>query len=746
MTKLAYSTRHHLLLTAAVGLPLIAGSVAYGQTEVPVQSSSETAGLHLGINSRFKLGHWTVIFVDREPVAAKAGVGTITVTVPDDEGTPCAYVTRFEIAESPLQAYVRVGRLKGQISVEMNVKGAHTRTRNIDIDQLARPLRNSQQHVLVLGGKSEVAAAFKMKGNRGEEVFVSHVASSTYLPSKWYGYDGIDAIILLTTDVDFYRQLNREQREAIRSWVAQGGRVLVSCGENAKTLLMEDSLLAEITDLRFVEVSPLRQTTGIEAYVGASQRLDMILRNTDHAASLQLAAVEFSQGRVELGEGEDQRTVPIALRQAYAFGHVMFVAVDLDNDLLRYWSGHAKLVSKLLHRTLGNDQDTIAESDRGQLTHLGFDDLSGQLHISLEQFTGVRLVPFSWIATLAVVYITIIGPMGYFALKRFGGHLQATWVLLPVVIFGVCLVAVALGNYWKGSESVANKLDLVDVDITGGLIRGTTWAHLYSAEGKTCDVKLQPPVDLQSVTGQAGNLLSWHGLAGDSFGGMAHPGLLARTGFAAYDNSIQKKEAGPIVSTIEGMPMPRWSSRALVDTWWSDGNEFFENATVGAESLQESDYGQLTGSLQNLTPWKWQNTLLLFGRWYYNLGTIESKQVISFADGPVALNLPTLLGRRKIVETKGVTTPWKKESMNLSRIMEMVMLHDTAGGRGYTNLLHRQQRCLDATPLLQAGRAVVLARTDDMTTQLQWDGKVASGDPDSDRTYLRVIFPVNLRN
>jgi len=743
-------------------LLLMTGTAVCARAENNPETSLDPASIQLGVDGRFKLGHWTTLCVQMEPNARNPGPGSLVVTAPDDEGVPCSYTTHFNSsdplnssdpfnwADGLIHAYVKIGRPKGKVSVEFSAEGGHAWSRSFEIDQLGDPVLNRQQHVLVLGGDADVVETFKMKASLGEEIFLSHVPSTEFLPARWCGYDGVDALVLLTTDVEFYRKMSEDQREAIRFWIAQGGRALVSCGENAQALLADDPLLAEITDLQLIEVSPLRHTTAMESYIGASQRLDVMLRESDETEGLPLAVIRSTTGRIEIGEGEDERAVPIVLRQAYGFGHVLLVAIDLENRLFREWSGHSRLVSKLLNRALGNVNDAIAESDRGQLTHLGFDDLSGQLHVALEQFAGVRLVPFSWIAALAVVYVAIVGPAEYLMLRRFGRAKHVTWVLLPLTILGFCLMTMALGSHWKGSQSVANQLDLVDIDTAHGLVRGTTWVHLYSTEGKTIDVALRPPLDVRTASRQGGNLFSWHGMPGDSFGGMAHPGSLARAGLGFYDNSIKQDDAVHFEASIAGLPMPRWSSRAMVGNWWYDGDGLFEKAGVektgdAGGSLQESAYGQLTGSLRNSTPWKWQNALLIFGRWYYKLGTVVPDQVISLVDGPVALNLPTLLGRRQIVETKGVTTPWKKETMNLSRIMQMVMLHDAAGGRGYTDLLHRQQRRLDVSKLLQAGRAVVIARSADLTTQLAWDGEVTTGDSDRERAYLRVVFPVDFR-
>ena len=54
--------------------------------------------------------------------------------------------------------------------------------------------------------------------------------------------------------------------------------------------------------------------------------------------------------------------------------------------------------------------EAAKEQGTGQVTHLGFDDLSGQLRGALDQYAGATRVAFSWIAAILVLYIAIIGP------------------------------------------------------------------------------------------------------------------------------------------------------------------------------------------------------------------------------------------------------------------------------------------------------------------------------------------------
>ena len=99
------------------------------------------------------------------------------------------------------------------------------------------------------------------------------------------------------------------------------------------------------------------------------------------------------RGLSVVSEGGGQRTAPWAIRSAYGFGSVTFVTCDLGSGPLAEWESRPRFVAGLLDAGLRHK--SIGEVNRGgQLSHLGFSDLSGQLRAAMEQFSGVRLIPF----------------------------------------------------------------------------------------------------------------------------------------------------------------------------------------------------------------------------------------------------------------------------------------------------------------------------------------------------------------
>ena len=77
-------------------------------------------------------------------------------------------------------------------------------------------------------------------------------------------------------------------------------------------------------------------------------------------------------------------------------------------------------------------------------------------------------------AGLVFIYILWIGPGDYFLVKRLLKRMELTWITFPVMVLSVSLGAYLLAYHLKGDQLRINQVNLVDVDVETGLVRGTT--------------------------------------------------------------------------------------------------------------------------------------------------------------------------------------------------------------------------------------------------------------------------------
>ena len=315
------------------------------------------------------------------------------------------------------------------------------------------------------------------------------VAALAELPTNWLGYEGVDAVLLVTGDEAQNQALvvDSPQLQALDLWVRMGGRLVLSVGRHAPQLLAADSALARLSPGKFEAMVRLPQTAPLEAYADGSEPIDIAA-----ARAWQTPKLVEVRGRIETYFGSSARDLPLVIRTPRGFGEIVLLAADLDLPPLADWSGRGQLLDKLLRRS----RRPVTESEDatlGQVTTLGFSDLSGQLRSALDQFEDVPLVPFWLVALLILAYILCIGPLDYYVVRRVLRRPEATWVTFTFTVVAFSVGAYVLAQRLKGTELRMNQVDLVDFDAEGGLMRGTSWQTIYSPDSAMYDLSLTPP-------------------------------------------------------------------------------------------------------------------------------------------------------------------------------------------------------------------------------------------------------------
>jgi hypothetical protein len=138
---------------------------------------------------------------------------------------------------------------------------------------------------------------------------------------------------------------------------------------------------------------------------------------------------------------------------------------------------------------------------------------------------------------------------------------------------------------------------------------------------------------------------------------------------------------------------------------------------------------------------------VLFGSWAFPL----DRNLLPGEETRLSLtstyrNLEWRLTRRRVTnENKDISTPWDGESLDVPRILEMMMFHDAAGGQTYTRLAHRYQAYLDLSNQLKMGRAILMGRGVEPATQLCRDGQPLTAAYEQHWTYYRIVLPVEVK-
>ena len=677
----------------------------------------------VGIEGVVKRGRWAELHA---PVEAGGAVHSY-----DGEGLPLTTITSGGV---PTARYVKLGRNIRKLALQTSDSATHSAASiPLHTTKIASSL---QQLIVVFGGDIGLDAAIKFRRRRAEEAILGHqVERSESLPSHRLGYDGVDVLVLCTSDPATISELNESQWLAIRDWIVGGGHLLVAVGSNADTLLTSGNRLATMLPGQFVKAARQRQSTGLESFAKAGKPLAL----RDELGRIQgvpTLLVKNIDGEVLLEEGSGDQQTPWLIRSSYGLGTILWFTGDLDSGPIAAWPDRPRFVARLLDILLPGASGQ-EERRGGQVRHLGFSDLAGQLRVALGQFPGVSLIPFSLIAGLLAAYVLCVGPLDYFLLRQLGGQMHWTWITFPLLVIGFGAVAGVLVQRLKSNEVQTNQVDLVDVDLRLGMARCTSWAYVYAPRPMYFDLDLRPARPWRVENPET--LVTWDGLPGAAFSGLegqgAQPPLVE-----PYENRLALD--GPhLAGTLQRVGLPARATRSLLGSWRG------QLALAGQHRLTLDENGLLKGQLSNPLPVTLRDAAVACGPWYYKIGTLPPGASFALESVQRKQNLTYRLTRRSVDQSgdrnyTDITTPWKQTSFDVGRIMEMIMFHAAAGGRDYTGLVHRYQGQLDMSDQLNMQTAILFGRLDVPASQWTVTADGLGARTERNWAFGRVLIPV----
>ncbi len=710
--------------------------------------SAEFVGIRVGFANRYKVGVWTPVEVLLRGGAERQS-GEVRLTVPDGDGVPSRVVS---LPDEPCvvlpgqttsqRLFVRFGRTYGTLLAEFVVDGHVIAKREFDCAAEPGPTKflpampALQPLILSVGSTDagiEDAVALRQADPNREDV-VARVDDLDHLPTRWYGYEGVEAVVLSTSRPELFRDVPRlkDRLEALDRWVRAGGRLVLCVGAAGDEVLASGQPLARFAPGTFAEMVPLRRLGALESYAGGVAPIPELKQG--HA--LHSPRLKDVHGVIEAREAD----LPLVVRTARGFGQILFVAADLDQPPLSPWKDRRLVMAKLL------DLPMTRPDDREQgfsVLRYAYDDLSGQLRSALDQFRGVRLVPFGVVAAALVVYIALIGPGDYFFLKRILRRMELTWVTFPATVLVVSLAAYAMTHWLKGSELRMNQADVVDVDVATGHVRGTSWFNVYSPRIDTFDLAIapRPPFELGRPGKPPGDgaetMLGWLGLPGRALGGMN-----ARTqGPALWTDAYA---FAPKLDAMTEVPIQAWSTKSFTARWLATAP-----STIAAD-LALVD-GVPAGTLKNTLDVPLTDCLLAFGAWAYRLGDLPPGGMFTLSvDAPRSELKTVLTGRRYVQEDKSLRqriTPYDRASVDPDYIVGAMLFHEAAGGTRYTNLSNAYQPFMDMSSLLTTNRAILVARVEQdgkpwRAINVLRRGEPIAGPDDRSVSIYRFVIPV----
>jgi hypothetical protein len=733
-------------MTRAAGCLLLIAVLVPDRVEARPAADPEFVQLEVGFQRQFKVGLFTPVDLTLRG-GGQAVVGTVMISVPDGDGTEARFLTPREKpiqllpgSETHVRLYARFGAVRSRLTAEFLSQGEVICQRefNPDGDALDEDcpvaLETNHKLFLVAGAGHPLGLedlTRELSPDAPAEIAVARLDDPQSLPTKWYGYEGVDAVVLCTSRPEVYRTLTAggPQVQALDQWIRMGGKLVLCVGAEGDQVLHPQMPFARFAPGAFEKMSLLAQTGALETYCDVSQPVPGV----ELGHELRTARLSGVEGVVEVRE-KDQ---PLVIRTARGFGQVMFLALDPDQPPLSHWNGRLSLLQHLLDLPVAGKDNKKAGVAPNRVWNYGVVDLSGQLTNALGRFTDVRVIPFWIVALLIIFYLILIGPADYFFLRKVVRRMELTWITFPLIVVGVSMAAYFAAYEFKGSKVRLNQVDLVDVDAVSGMVRGTTWANLFSPRLDTYNITAQPRLPGDTAASGAQTLVSWWGLPGPAMGGMSYRAAAPIFWQRHYSFT-------PDLDRLIGLPVQVWSTKALTVRWSASAA-----AVPRAELVDQGPL--LSGHVTNSLSMPLEQCVLVYRNWAYELGDLAPGKTAEL--GPASHRSPLqamLLGEKVVRDESNKYVQQRKtydpSSDNVSDILQAMMFYEASGGLAYTHLQNGYQGFVDCSSLLDTDRAVLVARAPRTQAaagaDILSDAHPLAAAADFRLSFLRFVFPV----
>jgi hypothetical protein len=700
-------------------------------------------GLRVGLGERnqFKVGAWAPLRIQLKG-GREGFAGFMDVVAPDDDGTPTVF--RRAVSLNPdttewVSSYVRLGSMNSDIHIQMRDERGHAVGREISTESLPQQVDSLPADKIVIGtlghaqGVDTIPAlsgfATNDQAGRGDSfVQVIPLRVPDGIPARWYGYDALEALVIDTNDKDVMAALDAGRGEALQAWVRSGGHLVIAVGGNWQQV--NDSVLEPMLPARPSGRVQLDDPSTLEQFAGSTKP---VTRGT-HTVTITRLEVNESRG----GIAQDSTPTPLVVRGPYGFGRVTMLAMDVDQKPFSDWEDRGLFWTKALdlHRNTEEGASASAPAPGSRAIMQGnVTDLSTLLHSALEQFGGVKLVPFGWVAFFIFLYILLIGPGDYLFLKKVLKRMELTWVTFPLIVLTVSLLAYYAAYAVKGTELRINKVDAIDLDQQTGQLRGTTWVTLFSPQNRDYDLSLEP----QSLTEAKGRgnaadvMLTWFGVPEAGFNGMNSSGRLGLSGSAYSYGPTSPQQAPDKPESLKQVRVPIWSTKSFIGRWSGQSGPVLES------NLEMVGTDRLAGTVTNLLKKPLHNVNIFFGKQvYYGLGTLGPGETVRVE----LKETRTVVGFLEDQNRSLPNEPWNMQKAQLPRadLVRTLMFHDGGGARA-TVLSSHPLHYLDLTGQLALNRPMLVAMIEGPGAALSL-GDEPQKPKLEQTTVLRVILPL----
>ena len=289
------------------------------------------------------------------------------------------------------------------------------------------------------------------------------------LPNRWYGYDGIDMVVLHETPL---YNLSEAQWVALKNWQLQGGMIVIlPFSETWLTGLQSRRLLRQLLPYE-MPTTIRRQRNMVPA---GFPRLPTVTRAI--SVELKNATKEWRNRHGDLILGRYRR----------GLGHVFYLALDPGKRGSEIWYNMLKQLppKRLRNRVLQTNERSYGYSGyyhSWRATRRINRDLTRKLEAKSSR------LPSLWaIVILILVYLVMIGPLNFYLLYR---RQQRIYLVFTIPLIATLYVGIIFGYGYlsRGVQSRTVKLTIVEPLPNSQQAFVKSYCSLFSASDTNYDI------------------------------------------------------------------------------------------------------------------------------------------------------------------------------------------------------------------------------------------------------------------
>lgn len=296
----------------------------------------------------------------------------------------------------------------------------------------------------------------------GGRAMVAHMDLEA-LPPDPLAWESLDVLVL--NDVDT-TALGDEQRQALETWVAQGGHLVVGGGAGAART---------VAGLTGSGRGLLPGTVGGTQSVDDLNALGEWIGTPTVAGPYPVAEITMQ----ELEDGEalvTQGDLVLLARRAFGAGAVNLLAFDAGLNPFARWDDNKQLWGRVIGSGgAGVEWLTVRNGYSAR--------------DAVNAIPGLKLPSTLLILAFMLVYTLFIGPVNYLVLRKLDRR-ELAWLTIPVLVLGFSACAYLTGFQVRGVKAIVHRLAVVHVPEGAQVGRVSQLVGVFSPRRTNYDVRV----------------------------------------------------------------------------------------------------------------------------------------------------------------------------------------------------------------------------------------------------------------